>query len=110
MHTVPGLLCAQYRAHAFGPGSAQPIYLGLIRPISKKKDKNKKITNLFPHLIIFPRSFYIILINIGQYFYVVKNIKSDIKYPVFHQKLSKIQKKNPKIKTNVFVHTAKCLK
>ena len=41
VHTVTRLLCAQYPAHAFGPGSAaQPIYLGLIRPISKKKIKN----------------------------------------------------------------------
>ena len=106
VHTVTRLLCAQYPAHAFGPGSAQPMYLGLTRPISKKK--NQKY--LFQHFIIFPRSFYVILINIGWYFMLLKIQKSDIKIPGFRQKLSKIQKIKKKKKKNVFVHTAKCLK
>jgi hypothetical protein len=50
-------------AHVVGPGSAQPMYLGLTRPISKKIQKY-----LFQNFTIFPCSFYVILINIRQYF------------------------------------------
>ena len=104
MHSTPVTMCTVANP-CFGPGSAQPIYLGLIRPISKKK--NQKY--LFQHFIIFPRSFYVILINIGWYFMLLKIQKSDIKIPGFCQKLPKIQK-NWKKRKNVFVHTAKCLK
>jgi hypothetical protein len=53
--------------------------------------------------------FYIILINIGQYFYVTKNTKSDMIILGFHQNFQKYKKKL-KIEKNVYVHTTKCLK
>ena len=54
------------------------------------KEKNQKY--LFQHFIIFSRSFYVIFINIGWYFMLLKIQKSDIKIPGFRQKLPKIQK------------------
>ena len=53
----------------------------------------------------FPAWFLLsILVNVGLYFISLK-YKSGIKIPGFHQKLSKIKKKEK----NVFVHTTKCL-
>jgi hypothetical protein len=49
------------------------------------------------------------LINIGQYFYVTKNTKSDTTIPGFCQNFQKY-KNILKKKKNIFVHTAKCLK
>jgi len=71
----------------------------------------EKLKKYFWNFTIFPFIFYVILINIKQYFYVAKKYKNPIlKYPVF-VKTSKIQKKNfVKKKKNIFVHTAKCLK
>ena len=81
-------------AHVFGPDSAH------------FKEKNQKY--LFQHFIIFPRSFYVILINIGQHFYT----NPVLKYPVFGKNFQKYKKTNnwKKREKNVFVHTAKCLK
>ena len=46
----------------------------------------KKISKiLFWNFTIFPCIFYVILINIKQYFYVAKNTKSNIKIPGFRQ-------------------------
>jgi len=65
-----------------GPGPAQFFFL--------LKEKLKKY---FWNFTIFPFIFYVILINIKQYFYVAKKYKNPIlKYPVF-VKTSKIQKK-----------------
>ena len=76
------------------------MYLGLTRPI--QKEKNQKY--------LFQRSFYVILINIGWYFMLLKIQKSDIKIPGLRQNNSKSTKKLKKREKNVFVHTAKCLK
>jgi len=54
------------------------------------KKKNSKI--FVCNFTFFPCIFYVILINIKQYFYVAKNTKSDIKIPGFSSKTSKIQK------------------
>ena len=96
-------------AHIFGPDPAH------------FKEKNQKY--LFQHFIIFPRRFYVILINIGQYFYVVK-YKSGINIPDFRQKPSKNTKKKTikkktflcirpsvsKLKIHIvfFIHQKKC--
>ena len=79
MYTVTRLLCAQCQAHAFGPGSAQPT-----GPFQRKNQKY-----LFQHFIIFPRSFYVIFINIRWYLMLLKIQKTDIKIPGFRQKLPK---------------------
>jgi hypothetical protein len=55
------------------------------------------------------RVFFVILVNIKQYFYVAKNIKSDIKIPDFRQNFQNTKKLVLKKKI-IFVHTAKCLK
>ena len=86
----------------FVPWYCSPVLF--IRYCSPRPFK-KKIKKIFVSFIIFPRSFYVILINIGQYFYVVK-YKSGIEIPGF--RLSRIQKQNKK--KYFFVHTAKCLK
>ena len=66
------------------------MYLGLTRPI--QKEKNQKY--------LFQRSFYVILINIGWYFMLLKIQKSDIKIPGLRQNNSKstnkIEKKRKK--------------
>ena len=64
------------------------MYLGLTRPISKKKNQK----------YLFQRSFYIILINIGWYFMLLKIQKSDIKIPGLRQNNSKSTKKLKKRK------------
>ena len=95
VHTVPPVTMCAVTSPCFGPGSAQPIYLGLIRPISKKK--NQKY--LFQHFIIFPCNFYVILINIWWYFFMLLKIqKSDIKIPGFSSKNFQKYKKNKKFK------------
>jgi hypothetical protein len=63
-----------------GPGPAQ-FFL---------KKKNSKI--FFWNFTIFPCIFYVILINIKQYFYVAKNTKSDIKIPGFRQNFQNTKK------------------
>jgi hypothetical protein len=78
-----------------GPGPAQ-FFLKRIQKI------------FFWNFTIFPCIFYVILINIKQYFYVAKNTKSDIKIPGFRQNF-KNTKKTLKKEKNIFVHTAKCL-
>ena len=52
-------------------------------------------THVFGHFIIFPRSFYVILINIGQYFYT----NPVLKYPVFGKNFQKYKKTTIKKKT-----------
>jgi len=55
----------------------------------------------------FPRVFVtLFFINIGLYFYVIKNTKSSIKIPGFRQNFQNTKN----FEKNVFVHTAKCLK
>ena len=76
------------------------MYLGMTRPI--QKEKNQKY--------LFQRSFYVILINIGWYFMLLKTQNSDIKIPGLRQNNSKSTKKLKKREKNVFLHTAKCLK
>jgi len=87
-----------------------PGWLGRVRPnlfyFRKNKEKFKKY--LFGILQV-SRVFFVILVNIKQYFYVAKNIKSDIKIPDFHQNFQNTKKLVLK-KKNIFVHTAKCLK
>ena len=71
-----------------GPGPAQFFFL------------IEKFKNIFWNLKIFPCIFYVILINIKQYFYVAKNTKSDIKIPDFHQNFQNtknFEKKKKKI-------------
>jgi hypothetical protein len=80
-----------------GPGPAQLFFL------------IEKFKNIFWNFKIFPCIFYVILINIKQYFYVAKNTKSDIKIPDFRQNFQNT-KNFEKKKKNIFVHTAKCLK
>ena len=73
-------------AHVFGPDSAH------------FKEKNKKY--LFQYFIIFPRSFYVILINIGWYLMLLKIQNLILKYPVFvknFQKYKTIKKKRKKM-------------
>ena len=100
MHSNQPILWARFGpAHIFGPDPAH------------FKEKNKKY--LFQHIIIFPRNFYVILINIWLYFfYVVKNTKIWFLNTWFSsKKKSSIKyKKIKKREKNVFVHTAKCLK
>ena len=55
------------------------------------KKKNSKI--FVCNFTFFPCIFYVILINIKQYFYVAKNTKSDIKIPGFRQNFQNTKKK-----------------
>jgi hypothetical protein len=84
-----------------------PEWLGQVRPSFFKKKIQKYF---FWNFTIFPCIFYVILINIKQYFYVAKNTKSDIKIPGFRQNFQNTKKNFEKKKKNIFVHTAKCLK
>jgi hypothetical protein len=59
-----------------GPGPARFFFL-------------KKFKNIFWNLTIFPCIFYVILINIKQYFYVAKNTTFGIKIADFRQNIKK---------------------
>jgi hypothetical protein len=90
---------------------AQPKWLGLARPLFKKKFKN----HFLKKIVIFSNIFLFILCNIRLYIYTVK-YKSGIKIPGFLQKFSKqiskhFQKEkkifccirlNPKIFSSIF--------
>jgi hypothetical protein len=68
-------------AHAAGLSPAHSIWVGS-GPAQFFFFVKKYFFGIFT---IFPRIFYVILINIKQYFNVAKNTKSDIKIPGFHQ-------------------------
>jgi hypothetical protein len=90
-----------------GPMQAQPRMGGPgPAPFFKKKKLAKKYCLGF-FFLQFPRVFVtLFFINIGLYFYVIKNTKSSIKIPGFRQNFQNtknFEKKN-------FVHMAKCLK
>jgi len=67
-----------------------PEWLGQVRP-SFFFLKNSKIF-FFWNFTIFLCIFYVILINIKQYFYVAKNTKSNIKIPGFRQNFQNTKK------------------
>jgi len=74
--------------HVVGPGSAQPMYLGLPGPFQKKKSNQILVVNF----TIFLRSFfYVILINIGLYF-IPKNTNPVLKIPSLRQNFQKYRK------------------
>jgi len=66
-----------------GPGPTQFFLFFFKRKIQK---------NIVWNFTIFPCIFYVILINIKQYFYVAKNTKSGIKIPGFRQNFQNIKK------------------
>ena len=89
-------------AHAAGLSPAHSIWAGsgpardgwvgsglIYFTLEKKKKKFKKY--LFGILQV-SRVFFVILVNIKQYFYVAKNIKSDIKIPDFRQNFQNTKK------------------
>ena len=88
-------------------GPAQDGWAGPGSVFFLKKKKNKLAKKYcFGIFLQFPRVFVtLFLINIGLYFYVIKNIKSSIKIPGFHQNFQNTKN----FEKNVFVHTAKCL-
>ena len=99
-------------AHSIWAGSG-PAQNGWARsgPVfffKKKKLAKKYCLGFF--FLQFPRVFVtLFFINIGLYFYVIKNTKSSIKIPGFRQNFQNTKNFEKKEK-NVFVHTAKCLK
>jgi hypothetical protein len=74
-------------------GQIRPIFLFFLIFVKRKIQKY-----FFWNFTIFPCIFYVILINIKQYFYVAKNTKSDIKIPGFRQNFQNTKKKNFKKK------------
>ena len=66
-------------------GSGPVFYFILLK-------KRKKFKNIFWNFYIFPCIFYVILINIKQYFYVAKNTKFDIKILGFRQNFQNTKK------------------
>jgi len=77
-------------------GSGPVFYFILLK-------KRKKFKNIFWNFYIFPCIFYVILINIKQYFYVAKNTKFDIKIPGFRQNFQNTKKKNCKKEKKMFL-------
>jgi len=76
--------------HAAGPSPAHSIWAGL-GPAHNGWARSgpvffKKIQKYFLESYNFPCIFYVILINIKQYFYVAKNTTFGIKIPGFRQK------------------------
>jgi len=90
-----------------GWAESSPQYMGRLGPAQNGWARSgpvflkKKFKNSFWNLTIFPCIFYVILINIKQYFYVAKNTTFSIKIPGFRQKKKHVF---------IFMHMFKSLK